>query len=259
MGAFLRYYVMNKARIMLFLVALCLMATTTMGQTRKIQYKPYVDLRPMHFGILVGMNLQDIEFSNAGPQTITLEDGTQQTQTIVCDNDRWNAGLSVGVLADLRFSNHLNLRISPTMHFGAKHLVFHNLTELDQQGQPHEERQDLKNTYVSFPVDLKFSAQRWNNYRPYLMAGVNPMINLTSKNQDFIQLKRSDLMLEIGLGCDFYLPFFKLIPELKFCYSLKDAIDHGHANELKDANKRIYTNAVTQGHSKMIVLTLYFE
>ena len=66
-------------------------------------------------------------------------------------------------------------------------------------------------------------------------------------------------MLEIGLGCDFYLPFFKLIPELKFCYSLKDAIDHGHANELKDANKRIYTNAVTQGHSKMIVLTLYFE
>ena len=42
MGAFLRYYVMNKARIMLFLVALCLMATTTMGQTRKIQYKPSV-------------------------------------------------------------------------------------------------------------------------------------------------------------------------------------------------------------------------
>jgi len=213
----------------------------------------------MHFGILVGMNLQDIELENTGPQTVTLEDGTQTEQTILCDADRWNAGFSVGVLADLRLSAHLNLRFSPTMHFGAKHLTFRNLTDLGTDGLPMEERQDMKNTYVSLPIDLKFSAERWNNYRPYIMAGVNPMLNLTSKNQDFIQLKRSDLMLEIGLGCDFYLPFFKLIPELKFCYSLGDAIDHRHASELKDANKRIYTNAVTSGHSKMIVLTFYFE
>lgn len=249
---------MMKGRLLsvMFLLwtALCCPA-----QKRTVQYKPYVDLRPMHFGILVGMNMQDIELQNVGPQTVTLEDGTTLQQTIVCDDDRWNTGFSVGVLADIRLSNHLNLRCSPTMHFGAKHLTFHNLTELDQQGMPKEERQDMKNTYVSFPIDLKFSAERWNNYRPYMMAGINPMINLTSKNQDFVQLKRSDLYLELGLGCDLYLPFFKLIPELKFCYSLRDAIDHNHANELKDANKRLYTNAVTSGHSKMIVLTFYFE
>ena len=68
-----------------------------------------------------------------------------------------------------------------------------------------------------------------------------------------------DTFVEIGMGCDFYLPFFKLIPELKFCYSLRDALDHGHADELMDVNKRLYTNAVTSGHSKMIVLTFYFE
>jgi hypothetical protein len=214
----------------------------------------------MHFGILVGMNLQDVEFENIGPQTITLEDGTTQQQTIVCDADRWNTGFSVGVLANLRLNEYLNLRFSPTMHFGAKHLTFYNLTDMGQQEElPHEERQDMKNTYVAFPLDLKFCAERWNNYRPYMTAGINPMINLTGKSQDFVQLKRSDLFLEVGLGCDFYLPFFKLIPELKFCYSLSDAIDHKHAEELKDANKRIYTNAVTSGHSKMIVLTFYFE
>jgi len=249
---------MMKGRL-LTVVLLLWTALSCPAQKRVVQYKPYIDLRPMHFGILVGMNIQDIEFKNVGPQTITLDDGTTQEQTIVCDADRWNTGFSVGVLADLRLSNHLNLRFSPTMHFGAKHLMFHNLTSLDQQGKPKEERQDMKNTYVSFPIDLKFSAERWNNYRPYMMAGVNPMLNLTSKNQDFVQLKRSDLFLEVGLGCDFYLPFFKLIPELKFCYSLSDAIDHKHANELKDANKRIYTNAVASGHSKMIVLTFYFE
>jgi hypothetical protein len=229
------------------------------AQDRKVQNKPYIDLRPLHFGIHVGMNMQDIELQNVGPQMITLEDGTTMQQTIVTDADKWNAGFSVGVLADLRISNHLNLRVTPTMHFGAKHLTFHNLTDLDPEGFPHEETQDLKNTYISFPVDLKFSAQRWNNYRPYLIAGVNPMINLTGKDQDFIRLKRFDTFLEIGMGCDLYLPFFKLIPELKFCYSLSDALDHNHANDLMDTNKRMYANSVTSGHTKMIVLTLYFE
>ena len=30
--------------------ALFLLALATMAQERKIQYKPYIDLRPMHFG-----------------------------------------------------------------------------------------------------------------------------------------------------------------------------------------------------------------
>ena len=248
---------MGKKQIIAMI--LLLVSAVSLAQERKIQHKPYIDLRPMHFGILVGLNMQDIEFVNMGPQIVTQDDGTVTQQTIVMDADRWNAGFSVGVLADMRLSNHLNLRITPTMHFGAKHLTFHNLSNLDPEGFPHEETQDMKNTYISFPLDIKFSAERWNNYRPYVMAGVNPMVNLTSKNQEYIQLKRSDLFFEVGLGCDFYLPFFKLIPELKFCYSLRDAIDTGHADELKDANMRMYTNAVTSGHSKMIVLTFYFE
>jgi hypothetical protein len=108
-------------------------------------------------------------------------------------------------------------------------------------------------------VDLKFSAERWNNYRPYLMAGINPMLNLTSKNQEYLQLKKSDLMLEIGLGCDFYLPFFKLRPELKFMFGLSNCLDLKHADHLRDKNMLMYTNSVTEAHSKMIALTFYFE
>lgn len=247
---------MKRTLLMLILSLATLM---TAAQERKVQNRPYTDLRPLHLGILVGMNLQDIELENVGPQTILQEDGTSKTQTIVCDDDKWNAGFSVGVLADLRLSKHLNLRFTPTMHFGAKHLTFYNMTELNAEGRLLEMTQDMKSTYISFPVDLKFSAERWNNYRPYVIAGVNQLVNLTSKNQDFLQLKRTDTMIEVGLGCDLYLPFFKLIPELKFCYSLTNAIDSSHANELQDTNKRMYANAVSSGQSKMIVLTFYFE
>ena len=231
-------------RFFQILTLLSLLSLTGQAQTRTIQHRPYTDLRTLHFGILVGLHLQDIGLKNVGPQLVTYEDGLIEEKTIVCEDDRWNAGFSVGVLADLRLSKHFNLRFSPTMHFGSKHLTFRNLTDLDEYGRPTEVTQNMKNTYLSLPVDLKFSAERWNNYRPYIMAGINPMLNLTSKNQEYIQLKKSDLMLEVGLGCDFYLPFFKLIPELKFCYSLRDALDHDHANELKDENMRAYTKCL---------------
>ncbi len=243
----------------LLMLTLCLTVLMTTAQERKVQNKPYTDLRPLHLGILVGMNLQDIELENVGPQTITMEDGTTKTQTCLLYTSPRNAGFSVGVLADLRLSQHLNLRLTPTMHFGAKHLTFYNMTELTPEGRLLEMTQDMKSTYISFPVGLKFSAERWNNYRPYIIAGVSQLVNLTSKNQDFLQLKRTDTMLEIGLGCDLYLPFFKLIPELKFCYSLTNALDTSHANELQDTNKRMYANAVKSGQTKMIVLTFYFE
>ena len=236
-----------------------LLTLTAAAQERKPQNKPYIDLRPMHFGISVGFHIQDIEMQNVGPQVIVNEDGTETTETVVCDQDNWNPGFSVGVLADQRLSKHLSIRLCPTMHFGAKHLVFRHLNRLDPEGHIMTATQDMKNTYIAFPINLKFSAERFNNYRPYIIGGVNPLINLTAKSQDYIQLKRYDTMVELGLGCDFYLPFFKLIPELKFSFSLMDALDKGHADELTDANARIYTNSVTAGHAKMVTLTFYFE
>lgn len=243
----------------IYIIILCMASAAMNAQERKEQNKPYIDLRPLHFGILVGMNMQDIEFENVGPQTIVAEDGTESVQTIMCDADRWNPGFSVGVLAEMRLNDHLTARLTPTMHFGAKRLTFQNLSKNDEFGNPYKVTQDLKNTYISLPLDLKFSAQRFNNHRPYIMAGINPMINLTSKDEDYVKLKRFDTFVEVGIGCDFYLPFFKMIPELKFCYSLTDALDKDHANELKDVNMRAYANSVRAGHSKMIVLTLYFE
>ena len=81
---------MFRHRIIVTTALMCAMLTVA-AQTRKIQHKPYIDLRPMHFGILVGLNLQDIEFENVGPQTITLDDGTTKQETLVCEADRWNA------------------------------------------------------------------------------------------------------------------------------------------------------------------------
>ena len=254
---FLRYRIRMKQ--LLTLILLFAMALSAPAQKRKVQNRPYIDLRPMHFGISIGLNMQDMEVQNVGPQLIDMPDGSQVPAQILSDVDMWNPGFSVGVLADMRLSQHFSLRVTPTMHFGSKRLYFRNMLVMNDSGQPLESTQDLKCTYLSVPVDLKFSAERFNNYRPYILAGVSPMINLAGKDQDYVQLKRYDLMLEFGLGCDRYLPFFKFAPELKFCYGLADVLDKNHANELTDVNKRSYAQSVSRATTKMIVLTLYFE
>lgn len=257
-------YIYNKVMVMAkgMLLLCCLSLIPLKGvaqQDRHVQHKPYIDLRPLHFGILVGMHLQDVEFNNVGPHQMPEEDGTMKEQYILCDADKWTAGFSVGVLGELRLHENFSLRVTPTMHFGAKHLTFINMLKKDETGAYLRETQDMKNTYVSLPIDIKFAAPRWNNHRPYIMAGINPMINLTGGDQDLLRLKRMNTMVEIGLGCDFYLPFFKLIPELKFCFGLGDALDKNHVNELRDANMRAYAGSVDSAKSKMFVLTFYFE
>lgn len=244
---------------MLYIWLFACVALNVTAQRRVVQYKPYIDLRTLHYGILLGFNMQDAEMINVGPQTIDLPEGEQMESNVLCDVDNWNPGFSVGVLADLRLSRHFSLRVTPTMHFGQKHLVFRNLREFNESGYPVEETQNLKNTYISVPIDLKFSAQRFNNYRPYVMAGVAPMLNLAGKDQDYVQLKRQDLMFEVGMGCDFYLPFFKLIPELKFCFGLTNALDKSHVDELRDVNKLPYARSISSVSTKMVVLTFYFE
>ena len=220
-------------------------------EKQKVKNRPYIDMRTLHYGIHFGFHLMDMELENTGPQL--LDDGS--TQTIVCDVDNWNPGFSVGVLGELRLNEYFSFRVAPAMHFGQKHLKFLNLTNPDEEPQ----QQNMKTTYVSLPLDIKFASQRYNNIRPYISAGLTPMFNLTGKKQDFIQLKKSDLFLNVALGCDFYLPFFKLIPELRFCYGLTNCIDTNHVNELQDVTMKKFTNSVKSGRSKMIILTFYFE
>jgi hypothetical protein len=244
------------------LSTLLVLATATLqaqAQGRAVQNRPYTDLRPFHFGILVGTHLQDIELTNAGPQTITFDDGTTRETTVTSDQDRWDAGLTVGVLGEFRLNTNFQFRIAPAMYFGNRHLTFTNHSQPDAEGHPTQQRQDLKTVYISSAFDLIFAAPRYNNHRPYLMAGLNPMLNLSGGGDDYIRLKKYDVYAEVGVGCDFYLQFFKLRPELKFLFGLTNSLDTNHPAQLRDKNMLPYAQSVSKAHTKMIVLTFYFE
>lgn len=219
---------------------------TASAQPRKLQYRPYIDEREFHYGFSLGLNMQDMELSNTG--YVNPETGEQW----YADIDNYNPGFSVGVLGELKLNKHLSLRLTPTMHFGQKHVLFH------EQISGRDTTQNIKSTYISIPLDLKVAAPRYNNFRPYVIAGVSPMIDLTARKRHALRTKPMDCYLELGMGCDIYLPFFKFIPELKFCFGLADILQKDRS-DLIDTSLLKYTDAVDKARSKMIVLTFYFE
>ena len=62
----------------------------------------------------------------------------------------------------------------------------------------------------------------------------------------------------MGIGCDFYLPMFKLAPELKFSFGLIDILEKDRP-DLKDEELIRYANSLNKATQRMITLSFNFE
>lgn len=212
----------------------------------KVLNRPYADNRAWHLGFSVGLHTQDVAFTHNG---FVTEDG----ETWFMEQPSFQPGFCVNGLFDLRLNNWFNLRFSPGLYFGNRDIKMLDTTH------GNTERQSLKSTFVVMPVDIKYSSVRYRNARPYLTAGVMPAFDVAKKRADIIRLKNFDTYLTVGFGCDFYLPYFKFIPEVKFCFGLADVLQKDRPDLADDPVKLKYTQSLQKAISKMIVFTFYFE
>ena len=212
----------------------------------KLLNRPYADLKAWHLGFSVGVHAQDLSLTNSGYDA----DG----ETWFVEQPSYSPGFCVNGLVDLRLSTHFNVRFAPGLYFGNKVLHFWDSTG------GLTEKQNVKTTLVVLPVDLKFSALRYRNSRPYLTVGAMPAIDVNKRrSSDLLQLKKFDCYLTMGFGCDFYLPYFKFVPEVKFCLGLADILCHKRPDLAEDPAMLKYTESVSRATGRMIVLTFYFE
>lgn len=212
----------------------------------KVLNRPYSDNRRWHLGFSVGLNSMDFSFHHNGFVT-------EQGQTWFMEQPSFSPGFCVNGLFSVRLNNYFSVRVTPGMYFGNRVVRF-----LDTTGG-QEEKQDIKSAYLVLPVDLKFSSQRMRNIRPYMVAGVMPAFDVMKKKTDFLRTNSTDFMLSVGFGCDLYLPYFKLIPELKFCFGLSDALNHDRPDLVDDPLRAGVSSSVKKATTKMVVLSFYFE
>lgn len=234
---------MKRFTVIVFLLSL--VCQLTFAQTPKVQFRPYIDQRRFHYGFFIGIHTQDMEFVNNG---FITENG----ESWFMDCNEYLPGFQVGVLGEMYLHEHIALRLLPSLYFGDRKVVF------KEQNNGDRTYMHLRSCYIAMPVNVKFSAKRVNNYRPYIVAGASPLVNLTIKKQKELLIKPFDLQIEIGAGCDIYLPFFKLIPEFKFSFGVLDMINKNR-NDLTQKDLYKFTQSVDRATSRSISLTFYFE
>ncbi|MDO5074561.1 MAG: porin family protein [Bacteroidales bacterium] len=231
-------------RFLLVALFLCVLLPSG-AQRRVLQHRPYVDVRRFHYGFQLGFHDQALKLINRG-------NIGPEGQQWVSENDFQNFGFSVGVLAAWRLSPYMQLRLSPTLHFGSKHFT------LREQSSGQQLTQELRSSYIALPLHLKVNAPRFNNYRPYVLTGMSLMVDLNTGKGLPLRTHAFQPTLDIGLGCEFYLPYFKACPELRFSFGFLDAFMHERP-DLTEPSQLIHTQSIGRATPSMVTLLLHIE
>ncbi|MFZ4456006.1 MAG: porin family protein [Bacteroidales bacterium] len=239
-----------KKRVLFF--AFILIATSRLfGQEYENQNQPTIDFERLHFGFSIGLNTQNLLFTHV--------DQSASANQYYAEVPNLNPGFSVGLVTDYCLGRYFNLRTTPAIHFGSKDV------EIMDWSTKKSITQELKSNYIYLPLELKYSSLRLNNTRPYLMVGAAASYDLSRKGGDteYLRLNPLDYYLEVGVGCDIYYNYFKLNPELKFCFGLNNVLDTERTDIETPisggADPKRFTKALSKAASRLIVLTFYFE
>jgi hypothetical protein len=153
----------------------------------------------------------------------------------------FSPGFSLGFLVNYRISEFLDLRLMPKAGFYTHKLRY---TYTDET----TDVQFVETTHVEFPLLLKYKSMRRGNVRMYMIGGITPGFELSGKNDiqtssATLDIKKSNIQLEGGLGFDFYFPLFKFSQEIRFARGLVNVLG-SDASIYKDPLDRLNTNTI---------------
>ena len=72
--------------------------------------------------------------------------------------------------------------------------------------------------------------------------------NIDDEGLEIVKIKKDDFLCEIGLGLDFYLPYFKFSPEIKANFGLTNLIVRDgsiYSSSIKEMKTRGFTISIT--------------
>ncbi len=240
----------------ILIISLLLSTLTVFSQTERPRNLTSFDFKRIHFGFTVGLNLMDMGFT----RNYEAED------FLYADLSKLQPGFQVSIVSDLRLSENWNLRFLPGISFGSREIWFYNYTDGvvgDPVEIPHVDNPTpLGPAFLDFPLHFKYRSKRVNNYRPYVVGGLNFRYDMSAKkpgiydqdSNEYMKFKRGDLYFEFGFGLDNYLKYFKFAPEIKLAVGLNNMIDPdgrtGHPE---------FANSISFARSYIIMLNFHFE
>ncbi|MDA9362360.1 PorT family protein [Flavobacteriaceae bacterium] len=181
----------------------------------KISNLQNFDQKKLHFGYYIGLNNYNYKLDYIL---------NPEKKTLVSDQ----TGINVGLIGDLKLKKNLNLRFEPGLYTNKSDIVFYDRQNFTKNS---DTLRSIKSTYIHLPLLIKYSSRRYNNLKPYVLAGLSTSFNLSSNqnrpednNNDVFRLKTNTFYYELGFGIDFYLQYFKFSPSIRGVFSLKNEL-----------------------------------
>jgi hypothetical protein len=207
--------------------------------------------RNLHFGFALGLNAFDFSQIHNSGSTVSIPG--QGNVILYADLIHLKPGFSINAIADYRLVTNLDIRFIPGIFFGQRQLDFYRRDTKGLVGS-----MPIASNYLEFPAVLKYSANRYTNFRPYVLTGLNTRINLSNTiNMDsgrYIEMKKLEPFFEIGLGFDFYFNYFRMSTEVKVSTGLINCI-----NSTEAAGYEYYRRSLKSIRSNTAGFTISFE
>lgn len=176
-----------------------------------------LDQKLLSWGFFLGFNNYDFQFTYNEDRADILSEST--------------TGFSVGLISDLRINNHLNLRFEPGLHISQRNLMYDESYFAGTTFNDSDLLREVKSTYIHFPLLLKVSTKRINNFKPFILGGFSTALNLSSNEENpddnsvgQFRTKKSMFFYELGFGIDFYTEWFKFTPSIRGLFAINDEI-----------------------------------
>lgn len=219
-----------------------------MGQSFPMNLPNY-DYKQWHFGFTLGGN---------GMNFISWPvDQIDYNKKVLVIEPVASQGINIGIVANKRLVDYLDLRFVPTLSFGERKLRYEILQDTTHQ----KFLKTIESTFIDFPLTLKYKSKRlpsWGkNSRVYVLGGMRYSLDLASqKNKKsnngnvVIKLKPNDFMVTAGFGFDFYFQWFKFGIELQTSFGMVNVLYH---------ENNIFTSNIDKLTSRMTWVTFTFE
>ncbi len=170
----------------------------------------------LYFGFYLGFNSYDfkIDYKTVG-EDIEVKKST---------------GFNVGLVADLRLHEYINLRFEPGLYYTKRDLQYPT-SYFTVSPTYSDKLREVNSTYIHFPLLLKFSSLRTGNIRPYLLGGVSATLNLSSNAkstddnyEDLFRVKAWTNNYELGFGIDIFSEYFIFSPSIRGVFGLNNEL-----------------------------------
>ena len=182
---------------------------------KKVLNNENFDKPRVSWGYFLGMNNYDYNF-----------DYISNTYDIQTEK---SFGFNVGLIGNFRISDYFDIRFEPGLIMSNRNLVFNPLQFGEFEYNENLHFREIKSTYIHFPMLLKISSKRVNNFKPYLLAGISTALNLSSKENSVddnslgqFRTKKNVFFYELGFGIDLYLEWFKFSPSIRGVFAISD-------------------------------------